>query len=251
MRQRPPFGLRTGGGVDLRLDPALVEEAVFLALRAREASGEGKTTRAFLTEREALYEAAVSPEERERQFQALALRYFRAVGLEAAFADRFSELPLVASHVGAAVVRRVWSRKEEDVDLYVPPDALQASGVAGRATLLIALQASRCCDLAALVAWLRRELLRISDMVDPAFAYEPAPRLGGACETEDELIRERFRVLWSVFVETRMRRNGWAEGFEPRARQAVWDALQQRSQWTQRELLELAREHHDVQVVGW
>jgi hypothetical protein len=240
--------------VELRVDPAFVEEAVFLALRTRQASGDGRIAQPFFTAREALYEIAVDPEEREHRFQALAWNSFRALGLEAAFADRLSELPLVAAHVRTAIVRRAWTRKEEDVDLYRQPEALQRIGATDGVTLLIAVQPSRCCDEAALVAWLRRGLLRISDMVDPAFAYQQSPAMGGSSLAEDEVIRSRFRALWDAFVEARMRRNGWSqdsgERMEPPQEPTGWDLLQQRSQWTQRELLELAREPQRVRLAA-
>ena len=42
--------------MDLRCDPAFVEEAVFLALRSREAAGEGRLRRDFFVQREGLYD---------------------------------------------------------------------------------------------------------------------------------------------------------------------------------------------------
>ena len=103
-------------------------------------------------------------------------------------------------------------------------------------------------------------------MFDSAFAYEPHPEFGGECETEQDLIRERFRLLWNVWVAGRMQRNDWSlpdaenrsrrgrdqafASWEPRRREAVFQDLGSRDRCTQRELLELAKDERLTQMLG-
>ena len=97
---------------------------------------------------------------------------------------------------------------------------------------------------ARLTEFLRRELLHVADMCDPAFAYSPTPELGGSCQTDNDLIRDRFRLLWDAFVEARMRRWGWVAPDDHRQAAAphtlLADVMQQET-WTQSALLALAR----------
>ena len=133
-------------------------------------------------------------------------------------------------------------------------------------TLLLSLQASRCLETPQVVTFLQHELLHVSDMLDPAFAYEPHPELGGACDAEDDATRERFALLWDLAVEGRMRRQGWQVSVEESARrrtferafaswdparqQAVWQALQTRTRWTQHQLLALAQDERLTRMLG-
>ena len=250
----------------IRFDPAFVEEAVFLTLRHRAAHGDNQLAQTFHAEREALYERIMPIAERDAAFQRLASRYFETLRFAAVFAQRWDELPLLVERVQSAVVRRVWSRKEERVELYAS-DASGRPAIQGQTmTLLIGLQASRCLDPSQLVAFLRHELLHVSDMLDPAFAYDPHSALGGACDAEDDATRERFALLWNLAVEGRMRRRGWQTPIEEvvrrrafeRAfaccdaarRQAVWQSLETQQQWTQRELLALAQDERLTRMLG-
>jgi hypothetical protein len=241
---------------EIRFDPALIEEAVFLAL------GRGAT--AFHREREALYE--LGERQQAAAFQQLARRSFEAMGLSELFTGRFEEFPRLSEHVELILIRRVWSRNEERTELYVDHSCAAQRRLEASTTLFIGLQAGRCLDREALVAWLRHELMHASDMLDPAFAYEPHPALGGDCELEDDLIRERFCLVWDLFVEGRVRRKGW-QTLVPEAirrRQferafASWDAGRLKTVWQalrgcerspQRELLELARDERLTRTLG-
>ncbi len=243
------------GSVEIRFDPALVEEAVFLELKRREASGDRRLAETFHAQRSRLYDATGAADEREARFRQLAERYFHDLGLLELVTTRFEECPLVAAQVQMATVQRVWSRKEERVELYMRPT-----------TLLLGLQAARYLNRDELVAFLRHELMQISDMLDPTFAYDPHPEFGGMCETEDDLVRERFRVLWNVVVDGRLRRRGWQmvveeprrrqefertfSSWSPTRRHAVFEACSTRAPCTQRELLDLAKDERLTQTLG-
>lgn len=257
MRQRPALGLRTGGGIELRFDPAFVEEAVFLEFSRLLVSEAVEIAAVFHREREAVYGLADAGQ-RDAAFQQLALRYFQSLGLAELFTARLEEFPRLSDRIELAVVRRVWSRKDEQVELYVgrPPEARLP--VEASTTLFIGLQVSRCLDRGKLVAFLRHELMHVADMLDQAFAYDPHVGLGGEYLPENELIRERFRVLWDLWVHGRMKRLGWQtvtadavrrqefermfEFLDPARSQALFRVMSGRDGWTQEELLALARQ---------
>ena len=251
--------------VELRFDPALVEEAVFLELnRLTTAAGSHQMAASFHREREAVYELP-DAQQRDTAFQQLARRYFHMLGLAELFTERLSEFPHVSAHVELIVVRRAWNRKDEQVELYVgrPGEARPTLHIS--TTLFIGLQAIRCLDCGKLTAFLRHELMHVVDMLDPTFAYDPHVALGGECEPENELIRGRFRVLWDLWVHARMRRHQWQTILDDDARErdvlrafaflsplgqeGLVTAVGQRDHWTQGELLALARQQQvEVEV---
>jgi hypothetical protein len=66
-------------------------------------------------------------------------------------------------------------------------------------------------DRELLLSFLRHELLHITDMLDPLFAYEPALPAAEGGPTYDTLITNRYRVLWDVTIDGRMARRGWCD----------------------------------------
>ena len=52
--------------------------------------------------------------------------------------------------------------------------------------------------------YLRREIELVSEMLDPAFGYDPGALRGRAAPTEGR--RERFALLWSIYAEGRLAR---------------------------------------------
>ena len=220
---------------DLRIDPALAEEVVFRAARMPDA---GAVAATYEARRAALYHAPLTPEARNAAFEQLALRAFEEMGFTDTFRRRLDECPLLAGTVDLVMVQRAWTRKDERVELFVRERPAPLTSV------LIAIQAQRVLERARLIEFLRRELLHVADMCDPAFAYSPTPELGGSCQTDNDLIRDRFRLLWDAFVEARMRRWGWVAPDDQRrdvALQTPWADVMQQETWTQSALLALAR----------
>ncbi|MBI1992044.1 MAG: hypothetical protein HYS71_02225 [Candidatus Omnitrophica bacterium] len=264
---RPRAKARRALSVELRFDPAFVEEAVFLELgrlaaaglpdEALAQAGAHPMASAFHREREAVY--SLAEPQREAAFQQLAYRTFQALGLAELFTARLPEFPQVSERIELIIVRRVWNRKDEQVELYVARPTRRVLEVS--TTLFIGLQAARCLDRDRLVSFLRHEFLHISDMLEPAFAYDPHAAFGGESEPEDELIRGRFRVLWDLWVHARMRRRrGWQTILDDEARrrdvmrafaflnpadqEGLVTAVSRRDRWTQGELLALAQAAH-------
>jgi hypothetical protein len=75
--------------------------------------------------------------------------------------------------------------------------------------LIIALCPECLVDRDRLRPWLYRQLRHIEDMVDGRFGYECA--LPVAPAVQQNLIRDRYALLWDVFVEGRLIRAGSIE----------------------------------------
>jgi hypothetical protein len=173
-------------------EPALVEAAVLAALRG--SPGEAALHR----ERDPLYSIA-DCDERETAFARLHAQWFEGLGLDRPLRGALAERPEIGWECGRAIVARAPSARHEGADLRLAPPA--------RPTLLLRLMPETLA--AGERAWrlLRRELLHVADMLDPAFGYEP--RVGAGAPL-DPGRQERYRVLWDAYVEGRLVRSGGA-----------------------------------------
>jgi hypothetical protein len=187
----------------LRFDATFVEQAVrAVAERLPPAARE-----AFHREREPIYEEA-DPDRRDARFRRLHGRWFRRLGLAAPFDAALAERPGVAERTRRCHVCAAAAARDEHADLLVP----ESKGRKGRAaTLAVRVRPERFLDPDGLRALLRRELLHVADMLDPAFGYRPSSPHEAPAPALENLFRERYRVLWSVTVDGRLSRERRAE----------------------------------------
>ena len=190
-------------GFTIHYDPRLIEETVALLMR-REPGAE------YWRERDSVY-AQADPEEREQGFRALHEREFRRRGLDRPLARTLAEEPLIAGALESCRALFCVTRKEEGADIAV------ARGPGPSRHLLLRLRPESLIEGNGLVPFLRRELLHVRDMVDPAFGYDPTPPVFDGAPALQKLILARYRVLWDVTVDGRLRRRAHA-GAEERRR---------------------------------
>jgi len=186
----------------LAYQPALVEEAVFLALRRQPQAAR------FEAERVRLYELK-DPEARDRAFQDLHRKWFSELGLESPIEKAVNEQPLVESGVAGCLVATAPKKREEGAELFVSSE--ERLHDKERRTVSIFLRPESLLNSPALLAFLRHELTHISDMLDPAFGYEPLLPAAEGGPTRDRLLKERYRCLWDATIDGRMARGGWGD----------------------------------------
>jgi hypothetical protein len=128
------------------------------------------------------------------------------------------ERPLLTHEISVCLVHEAPGSRNEGAELLVrdepelaPPD---------RRTLALQVRPESVLDSVRLSTWARRELLHVADMLDPAFAYSkwlPEPT-----SARDNLVRDRYRVLWDAWVEARLiRERRGAEGSLLRTRRMM------------------------------
>lgn len=186
--------------LSLRYDPRLIEEAVFFAQRNAQAAGD------LGRQRNQIYEIS-DPEERERLFRKLYADWFVRLGLEQPIEQAFGEQPLILSEVKACLIGRATKAADEGAELFVPRD--EDSHGAPQRTVRLLLRPETLLSRESLLTLLRHELFHITDMLDPAFAYEPALPASEVGPTYDLLLRDRYRTLWDTTINGRMVRRGW------------------------------------------
>ena len=176
----------------IEYEPGLVEKAVRLAVR-----GDRTLEAALHREADPLYRLE-DAEARDRAFEGLFREWFCKLNLDTTLSDLLTERPLIESRCTCGIVREAGRRSDEGVELFVrsPGD-----GPAVR-TLLVQLRPEGLVSPDRVAALLRRELLHVSDMLDDAFGYR-AENLTSLGQRE-QLVRDRYRVLWDLYVESRL-----------------------------------------------
>lgn len=231
--------------IPLQFEPRFVEETVLVRMEAGEKEGDRLAVKQFYQERDRIYENAESEEARDEPFRSFYAKWFGEVGLEALFRGILDDFPMILETNPLVFVKRAWERKEEGAELY---------GRGPQKTVLIRLSIARMNDPILLQSFLRQELLHIQDMLDPIFQYSPALPLGGDNVAQDELIRQRFQLIWNITIEGRMALKGWKtlvplevrrqeflHAFPfwiPERQEAVFRRLATGEGWTQQELLQ-------------
>jgi hypothetical protein len=222
-------------------DPGLVEAAVLRAIAGR------SDEVAFRTARDPLYETP-DGEPREAAFAALHGEWFLRLGLGDPVRTALAEQPTIAAHCGRCLVARARGHRDEEADLRVAPD--------GSRTSVIRVVPERLAAADAFLIFLRRELLHVADMLDPAFGYSPVLPAAASGAGREQLVRARYRVLWDASVDGRLLRRGrvspaveserrreTARAFpDPEAR-AAFDRVFNAAAVTHAELLALATGH--------
>jgi len=180
-------------------DAVLVEESVLLVER-RLSPVERETFRA---ERDRIYDVG-DPDEREARFEELHGRMFLQHGLDRPLHEVLAERPDLLLRTRGCRVLPALSRQEETADARAELEApAEAAPI-----IVVRLRPQSLLEGEALRLLLRRELLHVADMVDPAFGY--VRELPGL-ETDPavvNLLRERYRVVWDAAIDGRLYRSG-------------------------------------------
>jgi hypothetical protein len=184
----------------MRVDLLLVEEAA--TARVRQLTPERQLP--FHRERERIYELH-DPEARESSFRALHGRWFQRLGLAVPIHQALLERPTILSGTEQCRVFLAVSRKEEHADLLVP-----TAGASGDRlpSLVVRVRTEAFLRPDALLAFLRRELLHVADMLDPEFGYEQELPDASQGPSFQNLLLDRYRALWDTTIDGRLELEG-------------------------------------------
>jgi hypothetical protein len=189
--------------------PSLVEQAVFLAARQNQ-----QTERQLRANLDAVYKIA-DANARESGFSQVHERWFVRLGLDASVRDLIQQQPLIELRVQRCHVREAPGRRRQNVELFV------RKGTNGEPDIQRALFIDICPDFLLdadqLRPWLQRELLKVADMLDEAFEYSPV--VPETHRAKQNLIRDRYGLLWDCYVEARLQPASNSADLHPRLRE--------------------------------
>ncbi len=174
-----------------------------------------ETRRAFRQARNRVYRIA-DADAREMAFQALHRDWFVSFKLHRPVDAIVAGQRDLVARVGQCRVLLASRPQDEGADLF---DYVAPRGSGRQPLLVIRLRPPTLFDDEALAAFLRHELMHVSDMLDPRFGYRrtlPVQDEGPSAET---LVRDRYRTLWDVTIDGRLFRQG-VHAPEVRARRA-------------------------------
>ncbi len=199
--------------ITVEYDHALVEQATFLAAR-RDEQRECELHRAI----DPVYEIP-DKELRQKAFAEVFRQFFTKFGLDRIVSSLIAEHPLISKCVSRCVVREAPRASAESAELFVRQAyGLQSVGsIAARAeargslgrTLVVQACPQSLLDAGKFVFRMRRELLHVADMLDERFAYKREAIAG--LPARQNLVRDRYRVLWDIYVQGRLQRRGQEE----------------------------------------
>jgi len=196
-------------GPEIEIAPDLVEEALFLWMRAAADRGEDALVARWERGREAAYRER-SGSARASAFRALARSWSRELELEAPLGSALERCPHASERIERVLVRKVARARDEGSELYVDESGTDA---VARARLTLTLRARTFLDPRELFETALREFLHAEDMLDPDFGYRPSLPAELAEEpARHELVRDRLRVLWEARVAGRMAALGGGSG---------------------------------------
>ena len=180
----------------IEYEQSLIETTVFLAVRDDE-----RLECELHQVVDRLYE--ISDEElRQREFVPVFRVFFTRLGFDKLIAGLLAERPLVGELVDRCVVREAPRKKAQSAELLVQ-DKKSGGDLVGR-TLVIQICPQSFLDTGRLITLLRRELLHVADMLDERFGYVREVFPGDP--SQQNLQRDRYRVLWDTYVAGRLER---------------------------------------------
>ena len=180
----------------IQYEQSLVETTVFLAVRRDE-----PLECALHSITDPLY--AIPDEElRQREFGVVFRDFFTKLAFDRLITGLLAERPLVGELVDRCVVREAARKKLQSAELLVRGDK-DREDTSGK-TLVIQICPQSFLDTERLIPLMRRELMHVADMLDERFGYVREAFSGDP--SRQNLQRDRYRVLWDVFVEGRLER---------------------------------------------
>ena len=185
----------------IEYEPNLVEQTVFLATR-QDTRLEAELHKAG----DRLYELTDSVE-RESHFQEVHAVLFRCLGIDEVLSRLLGERPLIEQRIDRCIARQAVSARKEAAELFVKHGEDSPEHLARSLFIFVCPQSLLRLD--EFKQRMRRELLHVADMLDDQFGYIKDSLTGH--HPRQNLIRDRFRVLWDVFVEGRLHREGHSE----------------------------------------
>lgn len=179
----------------VEFDPKLAETALFAVIRGT------KQEMAYHAAREDCYNVT-DLELRDQAFTRLDLDWFERLDIARPVLQAYAEWPDIAARVGRCILAPGYRPQDECAELYVRSDPSTTRG--NKPNLLIRLSPESFRNPGHIQIFLRHELMHISDMLDPAFRYDPAIEQFYDETGIPNAIRDRYKVLWDSYVDGRL-----------------------------------------------
>lgn len=187
----------------VQYDPLLTETVVLQEINRRQEAGDRAPFCEYHVAADPLYHRR--PGARDEAFRELHRTFFSKFGFAAIVEAELYRLASIEVQASEVLIALAAASHEEGADL-----SLENANGSGHAVkrVGIRLQADRFFDAKALRRYLRHELLHVVDLLDPGFGYEGEIRLAVVSPAEENIIRNRYRLLWCLSIDARLESAG-------------------------------------------
>ena len=186
--------------MDIDYAPDMLDELVRMEMERREKEGDLGLTKEYHKLREALYNLPDDDDDREEGFEEVDRKVFATLDLGSGIEEILEEFPLIPEKIGLMEIRKAYNREEESVNIsnrHLETDQ--------KATI-IRLRPQCFFNPNGFVNVIRHEFMHLNDILDEEFGYNT--RRFGKNPSEDAFIRDRYRVMWDIYIEGRLAREG-------------------------------------------
>jgi len=184
----------------INYDPRLMEETVFLAVR------KSKKKTVFQKEKDRIYEIS-NTEARENSFRRFHNRWFNKLGLNLPLKKFFSYWPVLETATRGCIISRASIRDKVMAELYVDSSGFQDPAFWER-RIVIQITPEIMSHPHIFLNFLRHEMFHIFDMVDKHFKYDPSYSKNDVGPALDQLLQEKYSVLWNIIIDGRLEKAG-------------------------------------------
>ncbi|MCH7505433.1 hypothetical protein IID04_07380 [PVC group bacterium] len=242
--------------IKIEFEASFIEEGIFYMMKDREDKEGENSVSSYHRERNRIYEEFTG-RERDAAFQKFYKGIFASLGCDDQIRTICEEFKMLTKPKIRILVRNVAIQKHEGAELFWSGSDM---------TVLVSFQAIRLTEPDSLSAFLYHEIMHVSDMLDPKFVYSPHPDLGGRSDLENQLIRERFRILWDLYVAARLIKKGipslislekQKEYFNKAfslwhndKRNTIWESISRGHCYTQNDLLRFSKDERLLEDLG-
>jgi hypothetical protein len=186
--------------MDIDYAPDMLDELVRMEMERREKEGDLGLTKEYHKLRESLYNLPDDDDDREEGFEEVDRKVFATLGLGSGIEEILEEFPLIPEKIGLMEIRKAYNREEESVNIsnrHLETDQ--------KATI-IRLRPQCFFNPNGFVNVIRHEFMHLNDILDEEFGYNT--RRFGKNPSEDAFIRDRYRIMWDIYIEARLAREG-------------------------------------------
>lgn len=181
--------------MNITYDTALTEVVVHQEIERREKKGDMSLLNEYHDKADPIYE--IDPSDREEEFEKVHEDIFLSLGYGKVINEAIEEFPSLKDKIGGIYVAKSLVAEEADImkkGFDDEEDSLPKIKLKIRAEMFNSPDELRNV--------LRHEFMHIIDMLDENFGYEAKlPPMG---KVEENFIRERYKILWDIYIDSRL-----------------------------------------------